>query len=207
MTPRIPLRKCKNCARYHGYCPLEDLSPCSYVPIDRHKQANKECLFTFVIIIVSVLIAVSILMACKHQEAEETPATEPVSAVALLRELHKGELSEYDKLILAIAFTESRWNPDAVGKNGDLGFLQITPVYVREANRVSGANFKHEDAFSIDSSLAMFAAIQGHYNPSRDIEEAIHRHNKSPEYRRRVLESLEMVERYEAIRMKLIEGH
>ena len=206
MTPRIPLRKCKNCARYHGYCPLEDLSPCSFVPINPNKEA-KDRFLAFVAIVAGLVIAAAILWACKHQEVEETPATEPVSAVALLRGLHKGELSEYDKLILAIAFTESRWNPDAVGKNGDLGFLQITPVYVREANRVSGANFKHEDAFSIDSSLAMFAAIQGHYNPSRDIEEAIHRHNKSPEYRRRVLESLEMVERYEAIRMKLIEGH
>ena len=149
-----------------------------------------------------------LMMVYSQEDNEQTVEqndTEHVSAVSLLRELHRGELTEWDKLILAIAFTESRWNPDAVGKNGDFGFLQITPIYVLDANRISGANFDHEDAFSVDSSLAMFAAIQGHYNPSHNIEEAICRHNKSPEYRRRVLESLEMVERYEAIRSKLIE--
>ena len=28
---KIPLWKCRRCAYYHGYCPLTDLSACSYV--------------------------------------------------------------------------------------------------------------------------------------------------------------------------------
>lgn len=203
MTPRIPLRICRDCPHYRGYCPLTDLDPCPKAEQAEDLRIRNRIGWA-VTIIASLLSAVLLLSSCRRAP-EPQPIIPKWSAVELLRQQHKGELSEYDKLILAIAFTESRWNPDAVGKNGDLGFLQITPVYVREANRVSGANFKHEDAFSIDSSLAMFAAIQGHYNPSRDIEEAIYRHNKSPEYRRRVLESLEMVERYELIRAKLIE--
>lgn len=28
---RIPKRKCLRCARYRGYCPLQDLDPCCFV--------------------------------------------------------------------------------------------------------------------------------------------------------------------------------
>ena len=28
---RIPKWKCRRCARYRGYCPLQDLEPCSFV--------------------------------------------------------------------------------------------------------------------------------------------------------------------------------
>lgn len=28
---KIPLWKCRRCAHYHGYCPLADLSACSFV--------------------------------------------------------------------------------------------------------------------------------------------------------------------------------
>ena len=151
-----------------------------------------------------ILLLLLLLAGCNNSAPEPEVHT---SAMELLRKQHRNDLTEWDKLILAISFTESRFNADAIGRAGDSGILQITEPYVREANRVSGANFKHEDAFCVDSSLAMFAAIQGHYNPSRDIEEAIYRHNKSPEYRRRVLESLEMVERYENLRAKLVELH
>lgn len=139
-----------------------------------------------------------------------SPAPEPevhTSAMELLRKQHRNDLTEWDKLVLAIAYTESRFRDDAVGTAGDSGILQITELYVREANRVSGANFKHEDAFCVDSSLVMFAAIQDFYNPSHDIDQAIYRHNKSESYRRTVLENLEMINRYEALRAKLIMTH
>jgi Soluble lytic murein transglycosylase and related regulatory proteins (some contain LysM/invasin domains) len=153
-----------------------------------------------------ILILISLLAGC-------TPKPEPVepphwSAVELLRNQHKEELSEWGKLILAISYTESKFKTDAVGSAQDFGCLQITPVYCSEANRVSGANFRHEDAFDIDSSLAMFEAIQSHYNKERDLDKAIYLHNKSPYYKETVLKNLELIENYELIRSKLIEyGH
>lgn len=72
------------------------------------------------------------------------------SAVELLREQHKGELTEWGKLILAISFTESRFNPDAVGKAGDSGHMQLVPIYVAEVNRLYGTSYTIEDAFDID---------------------------------------------------------
>lgn len=155
------------------------------------------------VIPIVILLALAASSCTRRQEPVPEP-TEPISVVALLRQ-QRGELSEWQKLMLAIAFTESRFNPDAVGKAGDYGCLQITPVYVREENRVSGANYCHEDAFDIEMSLAMFTAIQDEYNPQRDMELAIRLHNKSAAYRRTVLDNLAMIERMETFRAKVIE--
>ena len=143
------------------------------------------------------------LVGCTAQpEPQETPHW---SAVELLKEYHAKDLTEFDKLTLAIALTESRFNPDAVGTADDVGILQIRPIYVEEVNRISGANYSHEDAFDIRMSLDMFAAIQGHYNPQRDLDTAIRLHNKSAAYRKKVLDNLEVINRYEEIRSKLTE--
>lgn len=192
---KVSLRKCRNCTRYDGHaCHLDDLEPCSYVPRDQSKRA-KDIFLTLVTIICGVLIAIIILFACK--EEEEMEAQEPISAVALLR----GEsLSRWEELIMAIAYTESKFKEDAVGETNDLGVLQITPIYVEEVNRVNGTNFRHEDAFSMELSLEMFKAMNEAKNKEKDIEKAIHLHNKSPEYRRRVMENLKLIERYEEFR-------
>ena len=204
---KISRHLCDNCKRFrYGTCTLADLEPCQPVIKDPEKRERSAVAVTATIIVL-VAIAAAILLACSHRKEEAVPEPEQVSAVALLRELHKGELTEWDKLVLAIAYTESRFYENAVGKAGDSGILQITVPYVKEANRISGGNFKHEDAFCVDSSLVMFNVIQDYYNPAHSIDEAIYRHNKSESYRRTVLENLAMIERYEALRAKLIETH
>lgn len=115
-------------------------------------------------------------------------------------------LSDWELLQMAIAFTESRFNPDARGKAGDSGVYQIVPVYVHEINRLSGYEaFRHDDAADIGKSIEMFNAMQGFYNPGHDIEMAIHFHNKSAAYRATVLKNYEMILRYETLRSALIE--
>lgn len=150
-----------------------------------------------------LLIAIMALSACAKKE----PVQEyHWSTIELLKEYY-GEpepaLTDFDKLTLAIALTESRFQPDAVGKDDDLGILQIRPVFVEEANRVSGSNFRHEDAFDIDSSLAMFNAVQSHYNAEHDLEKAIRLHNKADWYRAKVLENYDLICRMEIVRAKL----
>lgn len=213
MTLRIPLHRCRKCLHYRREtCQLPDLDPCDFSPINGKIRPRCWARAEMYIIAALAIIAVAaIFFACHKPESNPTESDgitiDAVSAVELLREQHRGELSDMDKLVLAIGFVESRWNPDAVGSNNDLGFLQITPIFCAEASRVSGANFRHEDALSIDSSLAMFAAIQGRYNGQGSIEQAIYHHNKSGAYRAKVLKAYELVERYETIRAKLIETH
>lgn len=150
-----------------------------------------------------ILILISLVVGC-------TPKPEPVepshwSAVELLRNQHKEELSEWDKLIMAIAFTESRFRDDAVGKANDSGQLQITEPYVREVNRLYKTEYTLEDAFDFGKSLEMYDLMQQAYNPGKDLEEAIKHHNRSPYYRVTVLENLAMIRRYEETRKKIIE--
>lgn len=197
-------QNCKECVHYnYERCVLDDLEPCRFV--SRHERAKNRFL-ALVTIIAALVVTAALLWASKPEE--ETKA-EPVyqSAMELLRAQHKGELTEWDKLILAISFTESRFNPDAVGKAGDTGHLQITPVYVEEINRLYGTDYTIEDAFDIDKSIEMFYLMQQFKNPTGNLEQAIYYHNKSAQYLNTVKENLAMIERYEALRKKLIETH
>lgn len=152
-----------------------------------------------------IVIALCILAGCTNAPTEtEVPHW---SAVKLLREQHERELTEWERMVMAIALTESRFNPSAVGAANDTGILQLTPVYVAEVNRVSGTDYIREDAFDIGKSLEMFALMQEHYNVGKDINYAIYLHNKSDAYKRKVLENMETVSRYEALRTKLIENN
>lgn len=113
-------------------------------------------------------------------------------------------LSDWQILEMAIAFTESRFKKDAVGKAEDTGVLQIRPVYVDEVNRLSGRDYTIEDALDPCMSLEMFNIVQGAWNPERDIEEAVRLHNKSPYYKKKVLENMELIRRAEEMRRKII---
>jgi len=150
------------------------------------------------------ILIFEIVMSSLDKPKPEPEKIPQWSCVELLRNQHKEELSDFDKLILAMAYTESRFNDDAVGTCGDYGQLQLTEIWVKEVNRITGSNYRHEDAFDIDSTLAMFAAMNEVKNPEKSIDKAISIHNKSPYYRKTVLENLAMVERYENLRKKLI---
>lgn len=115
-------------------------------------------------------------------------------------------ISEWQALQLAIIMTESRFNPRAEGKTQDRGLYQITPIYVAEANRLSGRNFSHDDAFSMEKSIEMFDIVQSHYNPEQSIDLAIMKHNPGGAaigYSRRVKENLKFIKQYEAVRTAL----
>lgn len=137
---------------------------------------------------------------------EDEPEPPQQSAVQILRKLHSQELSDWGRLTLAIAMTESHCNPAAVGNAEDVGILQITPIYAREASRISGTEYCHADARDIDKALAMYEIVQGHYNPDHDQAEAIRRHNPGagPGYAAEVRRNLQLVERYEAVRAAIL---
>ena len=146
------------------------------------------------------------LVGCTAKpEPKETPHW---SAVELLKEYHSREeqgLSDWDKLQLAIIMVESKGDPEAVGSLDDFGLYQMREVYVEEVNRVCGTDYKHEDAFDPDKAIEIFNAMQDHYNPKKDLDTALRYHNKGAAYKRQVLQSLEQVERYEAVRRRLVE--
>lgn len=113
-------------------------------------------------------------------------------------------LDSWQKLQLAIIWTESKADPAAVGKDNDGGLYQMVPIYVAEVNRVCGTSYTHADVFDPDKAIEIFNAMQDAKNPGHDIETAIYFHNKSANYRRAVMENYELICRMEEVRAKLI---
>ena len=112
-------------------------------------------------------------------------------------------LSEWETTQLALILTESQMDSLAVGKDNDLGILQITPIFVDEVNRLVGKDiFTHQDALSPEKSLQMLAIYQEHKNPSHDTDKAIQLHNPKGgyAYARKVKKNIARVKTYEYYR-------
>lgn len=113
-------------------------------------------------------------------------------------------LSDWQILEMAIALTESHFKTDAMGTSNDTGILQIRPIYVDEVNRLSGRDYTIEDALDPCLSLEMFNLMQKYKNPGHSIDTAIYFHNKSPYYKKTVLENVELIRRAEEMRRIII---
>ena len=152
---------------------------------------------TFIIITLVMSLATNIVSFAyinTHQSSEKiVKVVEQVKA--------DDTLSDWSTLQLAIAMTESEFNPKAVGKTKDYGIYQITPIYVKEINRLLGHQvYTHEQAFDIEKSVEMFNILQSFKNPNQDIDKAIYFHNRAPWYKKRVMKNYETVKRYEELR-------
>lgn len=110
------------------------------------------------------------------------------------------QLREWNLFLKALIQVESGGNSMAIGKNNDGGILQITPIYVEEVNRLSKKNYTLDDRFSVEKSLEMFAIVQNHYNPKRDINKAIKLHNPGAgkDYANKIYKAIKELKNYES---------
>lgn len=90
-----------------------------------------------------------------------TPVHKPVDTEII----YVSEQFDWEKFIQAVAFVESECNPKAIGKSNDVGLLQITPIMVKEANRITGYN-KYTLNCRLDSlkSIEIFNVVQDYHN-------------------------------------------
>lgn len=104
-------------------------------------------------------------------------------------EYYYSETKEWICLKKAIIQVESENKDYAIGTKNDWGCLQITPIYMKECERLSGKDFNYIDRFDRNKSLEMFEIYQNHYNPEKDILKAIRLHNPkaSSLYRDKIL--------------------
>lgn len=124
----------------------------------------------------------------------------------VVKEIVDRPLTEWEIMKLAIIKTESDFNSTAIGKGEDWGIFQITPIYVKEVNRILGyEKFSHEDAFNEEKSIEMFNIMQGKHTPKMDIEKAIKSHNPTamPSYLIKVKKNMEYIKKYESLREKV----
>lgn len=112
-------------------------------------------------------------------------------------------LSEWELTQMGIIMTESNFRTDAVGKTNDHGIFQITPVYVKECNRIVGKNtYSLRDAYNPIKAKEMFDIYQGAKNRDCDYDLAIYLHNPNggERYYNLVSKNIEFCRRYEHIR-------
>lgn len=119
-------------------------------------------------------------------------------------------LSEWEIMILSIAFYESRCFDDVKNKvSSATGVLQLLNEYVDDCNRIAGYNkYSYSDRLNIDKTLEMFNMIQMHYNPEKNIYKAIKLHSvgfaeADANYIDKVMRGMDIIKRYEIIRNKL----
>lgn len=79
------------------------------------------------------------------------------------------------KLIEAIIWRESRSDDKAINhKTNAVGSLQITPIYLKQCNRIVGyEKYKLSDRYSRVKSIEMFNLYQDYFNPNKDLHLAI----------------------------------
>ena len=151
------------------------------------------CLYTIAI------LALGFILGAKANKADSKADSTPDK-----------HLSEWETTQLALILTESQMDSLAVGKDNDLGILQITPIFVDEVNRLVGKDlFSHQDALSPTKSLQMLAIYQEHKNPAHDTDKAIQLHNPKGgyAYARKVKKNIARVKTYEYYRDLVINNN
>ena len=88
--------------------------------------------------------------------------------------------SQWDDLLVALIQVESSGDSLALGSCEDRGILQITPITIREVNRLTGLNYTHDDAWSVEKSKEMFYIIAEKYCPEGDYEKMARIWNGGP---------------------------
>lgn len=101
--------------------------------------------------------------------------------------------SDWELLKTAIIWQESKGNPKTIGGNG-YGQYQITPIYVKECNRILGYDkYKHIDAFVDSTANDMFEVVQSYHNTEKCIKKAIKLHNRGDKYYQEVMDKFRML--------------
>ena len=99
-------------------------------------------------------------------------------------------LTDFELIELAIIWQESKANPNPKYSDGKSeGILQITPIYVKEANRILGKNkYTLYDRRNPLKSHEMFLVVQNYHNPEKDVKKAVKLHNKAGWYFEEVMD-------------------
>lgn len=131
-----------------------------------------------------------------EQEELDFPGDNEIIEMELTLEDHISLIvpEKLQKTCWGIIQVESEGDSTAFRKSGNcLGILQITPIYVKECNRLQDTVvYTLKDRTSVVKSLQMFVIYQNHHNPSHDRDKAIKVHNPTagPEYRHKVLHKM-----------------
>ena len=132
---------------------------------------------------IALLIVISGGIITSVKEHNQTPDTVYIQK----------KYSDWELLKVAIIWTESKGQSEAVN-NKAYGIYQITPIYIKECNRILGNSiYTHTDAFNDSLANEMYELLQSHHNNSKDVKRAIRLHNKGDRYYNEVMDKFRML--------------
>lgn len=113
-------------------------------------------------------------------------------------------LSDWDIFTLALMKVESEYNNDAVSSVGARGYFQMTPIYVKEVNRIYNTDFTFSQVTDFETAYEIFDLMQQAHNPEYNMVKALELHNgKHTWYNKRVFKAMDQIRLYEEMRSKL----
>lgn len=116
---------------------------------------------------IKVIISLIVLTSF-NPKTKEGKIARSINNTLIVKEATKERI-----LINAIIQVESSGDSLAHNLKEDArGILQIRAIMVKEINRLSGKNYTHDDAWSLQKSVEMFKTLQKYYNPSWDFKKA-----------------------------------
>lgn len=116
------------------------------------------------------------------------------------------EMDDWEMFTMALIKVESEYDSLAVSNKGAKGYFQITPIYIKEVNRVHGTNYTMNDVTNLELAYEIFDLMQKAHNREYDKEKAIILHNGDHSwYRNRIMKAYEDIKKYEDIRNRLIQ--
>lgn len=156
-------------------------------------------------IFIVMLIVMSALFIRQNMKLKDElkATTERLAEVEMkLDDVKEQPLSDWDMFTLALMKVESNYEPTAVSSKGAKGYFQITPIYVKEVNRVHNTNYKYDEVVkSFEKSYEVFTLMQEAHNEEYDMDEALRLHNGDHKwYRRRVYKEMDAIMKYEEMR-------
>ena len=157
-------------------------------------MTNKKILIASIIFFttscVITIFCIEIYFAYKINKPFDNP---PTSIITI--DTFCNQYSDWELLETAIIWQETKGNPYPKNSHGDSeGLYQITPIYVKEVNRILGyEKYLPEDRKDPIKSKEMFDILQNHHNPDKDIRKAIKLHNKGDKYYQEVMDKFRML--------------
>ncbi len=145
-------------------------------------RKNFRNIYVLFIIVLTYLGLNSICLSIRQNEIIKEIKTENITNLTYL--------TDFELIELAIIWQESKANPNPKYSDGKSeGILQITPIYVKEANRILGKNkYTLYDRRNPLKSHEMFLVVQNYHNHEKDVKKAVKLHNKGKRYFEEVMD-------------------
>lgn len=149
---------------------------------------------------IMVSTAINIFLLSKVKETNSPELTADIEEVMNVQDT----LSDWDVFTLALMKVESEYNNNAVSSVGAKGYFQMTPIYVKEVNRIHKTNFTFDQVTDFDKAYEIFDLMQKAHNPDYNMDKALELHNgKHAWYNKRVYREMRNIRMYEDMRNKI----